>query len=117
MPQVLKLFGVVGSVDEKKIIIGGHCDTMDRLRKMATPAHGKHPLLDGNKVQILLSANVQLVANPRGKVIKDLKDLNGSKVIIRAAVRKYSFKSQFIRNRGEQIMGWNLCAVSIEQAL
>lgn len=81
-----KLYGVVSYVDEKKICIGGHNDTIEKLKKI----EGKTtPLREGNKVIIL------------GNSFS--RDIIGKKVIVWAKVKRFKFTAH-----GRPIEGWNL---------
>ena len=98
---IRRLYGIISDISDKKIIIGGHNDTIEKLKKII-PNNGRHPVLDGNKFYIQSNINVPT-------------NLIGEKVEVWVYVKKYDFASTFIHNKGERIIGWNLVLEKIEK--
>lgn len=98
--MVYKLYGIIDGISGKKITIGGHNDSIEKLLKLI-PDNGKHPILDGNKFY--------------GHYNMNIDDLVGEKVAVWAYVKKYNFASTFEHNRGVIIKGWNLVITRIEK--
>ena len=95
----LKLYGVVSIVDEKKITLGGHHDTIEKLNRLSPP--GKSPIKDN-----------QFYALCKSVIIPS--NIVGKKVIIWGVMRKYSFTSTLDYNRGDVINGWSIHLKKLE---
>ena len=94
----MKLYGVIDSVCGKKTILGGHSDTIDKLKRC--PNQGKSPLLEGNKFCIYTAVPIS-------------PDMVGEKVVAHAYVKKYKFMSTYEHNKDELIQGWTLYASKV----
>lgn len=101
---VYKLYGILSSCDEKKIIIGGHQDSFDKIQKLIKP-NDKHPLLQGGQLKI----------NRNSLIIP--KEYIDTKVIIWGRIKRYRFRSTFEHNEGEVVKGLYIQATKIEKWL
>ena len=108
---IRKYYGIVSSVESKRIVLGGHNDSIDKLRGLSGQLYGKttgvnsnyaNPLLEGNKFYVKCDGSTI----PPG--------VEGKKVTVWVYVKKYSFKSTFTHNKDQQIQGWNLMLTKIE---
>jgi hypothetical protein len=99
MLRSIKLYGVVDSVEEKKLVLGGHLNTIEKLRNID---HGISPIMESNKFCVKHSNDCDNI-------------LPGDKVLVWAQVKKYRFASKFQHNFGEQIIGWSLILKKIEK--
>lgn len=95
------LYGIVDKIEYKKIIIGGHNDSIEKLLRYKKE-NEKCPILEGNKVYISIKKPLPL-------------DFIGEKVLVKVNVKKYKFESKFSHNIGEMIEGWNLQLIEIEK--
>jgi hypothetical protein len=97
-----KLYGVVGQVNAGSILIGGHNDSIDKLRAVKYP--GKNPLTDTNKFYVVFKEEAAIPS-----------DITGEKVVVWAQVKKYKFISSYAENKGEVMEGWKLHLIKIEK--
>lgn len=98
--SIYKLFGIVSFIDSKKLIIGGHHSSIEKLPKGTDL---KTPIKDGGKVCI----NINNCIIPL--------EIEGASVCTWVKIKKYKFKSSYDYNKGEDIHGYNLCLVKIEK--
>ena len=98
--SIRKLYGIIDYVDEKKIRIGGHTETQDKLNRMVLPGE-RHPLTDNNKFWVTHNNKVD-------------PGLVGSRVIVWVGVKKYAFASNWDHNKGDLVRGWKLYLKKIE---
>jgi hypothetical protein len=102
MPQVRKLYGTVGSIGKNSILLGGHNDSIEKLRKLQYK--GKNPLTNTGKFYIVFKEEFVI---PPG--------ITGKKVIVWVRPKKYRFYSTYEKNKGEMVEGWKLHLVKIEE--
>jgi hypothetical protein len=102
MPTIIKLYGVVSHVGVNSILLGGHNDSIIKLRKLKYP--GKNPLTNTNKFYVVFKEEVVI---PLGVI--------GEKVTVWVRVKKYKFHSTYEKNKGELVEGWKLHLVKIEK--
>lgn len=108
MKKIYKLYGIVSNINDKNIIIGGHNETLDKLKRINIP--GNNPILDSNKFIVSYNSSHRCPI-----CLEDKPNLIGEKIIVWVHVRKYTFKSQYSHNLGEEISGWKLHLVSLEK--
>lgn len=102
--QVRKLYGIVSSIDEKKIYLGGHNDTYEKLQKIKKNKEDNTPFTcEGNKFYVIIN-NMSVPEH-----------IIGEKVIIWAYIKKYRFTSSQNHNKGDLVSGWNIYATKIEK--
>lgn len=98
-----KLHGVVSSVDDKIIIIGGHIPSLEKLRDINDQLTANFNPISYNNVSINY-----------GTVPVD--NLIGKKVTVWVRIKKYNFKSTFTHNLGEVVFGWYLQLIKVEES-
>lgn len=96
---MLKLYGVVSKIYDNSILIGGHYDSMDKLKRVRHP--GKSPVLNN---KFFVNFKEEAGFSP---------DIAGEKVMVRAKPVPYKFHSTYEKNKGELIQGWKLHLVDI----
>ena len=102
MPQTRKVYGIVNKINENSILIGGHNDSIDKLRGLNLK--GISPLTDTNKFYVVFKEEQALPLY-----------IIGEKVKMWVKVKKYKFHSTYEKNKGEIVEGWKLHLVKIEK--
>jgi hypothetical protein len=101
MPQIWKLYGIVQDINANNILIGGHNDSVEKLKKLNLA--GKNPLKD-NKFYVVFKEEAVIPMD----IIKE-------KVVVWVHIKKYRFRSTYENNKNELIEGWKLHLVKIEK--
>jgi hypothetical protein len=102
MPTIRKLYGVVNNIGINSILLGGHNDSIIKLRRFKY--EGKSPITYTNKFYVVYKE--EAIIPP---------DIVGEKVIVWVSVKKYKFLSTYKKNKGELIEGWKLHLLKIEK--
>lgn len=102
MPQVKKLYGIVGSVGKNSILLGGHNDSIEKLQRLKYP--GKNPLTNTGKFYVVFKEEIVIP-----------KNITGRKAVVWVRPKKYRFYSTYEKNKGELVEGWKLHLVKIEE--
>ena len=102
MPQTRKLYGIIGSIGKNSILIGGHNDSIEKLRELTY--RGNTPLTNTGKFYVIFKEEIAIPEN-----------ITGKKVAVWVRPKKYRFYSTHEKNKGELIEGWKLHLVKIEE--
>jgi hypothetical protein len=102
MPHVIKLYGIVNSVGMNSILLGGHHESITKLKELKYP--GKNPLTDTNKFYVVF----------KEESVIPLYVL-GEKVVVWVKAKKYKFHSTYDKNKGLLIEGWKLHLIKIKK--
>jgi hypothetical protein len=98
---MLRVYGILSHFEGKKIIIGGHHDSLDKLNAANKKMGGNGPILDGNKFYCYST-------NPTR-----YEHLVGEKVTALVSIKRYQFESTYTHNKGAIVKGWSLYARDI----
>ena len=102
MPQVKKLYGIVGFIGKNSILIEGHNDSIEKLQNLQYK--GKNPLTNTNKFYVVFKEEIGIPEN-----------ITGKKAVVWVIPKKYRFYSTYEKNKGELVEGWKLHLVKIEE--